>query len=805
MSIGVAGCRSKPPELLPSPSVEAQAAFRRARVALDRLESWEPVLQELEVARAAAPQWAAPQRLIDDLYVSLLDGPRVAREHWMALQAGPEAYLHAYWLGRLVPGLGGPGFDQAVALEPADPWGWHGRAFEARQAGQTQLAIEWQRTALELAREPYERNLFAGALARWYSERGAKEAGLRVLDQAEASCEEELDRVEVQLMWLDLARKVPNQAVQELCADRTRRLLADPELTTTQYRKLVEWGKLPAEEVANLLLGRPEREAQVLALRLLGEGGQALLTAFDPEAVFDTRPTLFAQGRPVQAVEDFLQALPSFLSSGMAPMERWTRLRNAAQHWQEAHDAASATELGDALLAVGWFEEAQAWVRSVPAGLSTEQALAFERCAARGVLTRTGLQELFTDLDRGQGRVVATEAGPGRRIQSLRDLLESVAQVLLRGRFVTPDEVEGLVESPRLTFGSFAEVVHPGPVSAPWDGAPPETPIPGLAAALLRMGRVGIFGAALGVPPDGTILPYIAQTFVEGEHLGVPFRGTVLWCGAADVGARAMRLGSQVAGAALHEGYYVDLDALQDTLARWDRLALRWDDAWQRERLRGALQDPGLPVELVEALRGPRDETSATFVPRGEAWLAAGPVLGEADRVRLALLLERGDGETLGSVELDEVAQMTATHEEGHLCERTRFLPLERHLLAVLGFLAAEGFDPAAIQARLEYRAELVALCEVPEPRLVLAEVLDLAQAAPSGLPHGPAYRELLGDLLVELAAGSREDAAWTEGWHPNPRYLLLHQLHRIPPSVLRGAARALAQKRGLTRGSLGQ
>ena len=132
--------------------------------------------------------------------------------------------------------------------------------------------------------------------------------------------------------------------------------------------------------------------------------------------------------------------------------------------------------------------------------------------------------------------------------------------------------------------------------------------------------------------------------------------------------------------------------------------------------------------------------------------------------------------------------------------ERTRFLPLHKNWTDVLGFAASQGFSPVKIQERLEYRAQLVALCIVEEPHLALVDILDQAQTRGSGMPHAGGYQALLSDLLRVLGEGARAEASWLEGWRPDEAYLLAHQLHRVPPRVLRAAGLHLAHEMGLDR-----
>jgi hypothetical protein len=130
-----------------------------------------------------------------------------------------------------------------------------------------------------------------------------------------------------------------------------------------------------------------------------------------------------------------------------------------------------------------------------------------------------------------------------------------------------------LADSPRLHFGPFAAVVHPGPFySAADEGAGlgrAGEPVPGLAAELARLGLFGIFGQAPGGGgPDGSLLRLVGGEALAGAHLGVPFAGWVAWCDGTELESRPGRAGASVSGAALHEGYWVDLERVR---ADWRR------------------------------------------------------------------------------------------------------------------------------------------------------------------------------------------------------------------------------------------
>jgi hypothetical protein len=318
--------------------------------------------------------------------------------------------------------------------------------------------------------------------------------------------------------------------------------------------------------------------------------------------------------------------------------------------------------------------------------------------------------------------------------------------------------------------------------------------VPGLASALDAVGRFGVFGEVLGGGgPDGTVLQRVLIEVRSGEHLGVPWSGTVAWCEGADVLSRAGRNGAQISGAALHEGYWVDLDSVRTEFLFWNDFERRFLDPAQGARWERALATRGLALETAPERNGERRRERR----------ATQPLLGASELVRLAILSDRralraAEGaEVRDLVSFEELARLTALHEEGHLCERARFLPLSRRWPHVLAFFASSGFSPQRVAERLEERAQLVALCTASDPRVPLVEILRAVEMGGSLTPHAAGYGSILEGLLREIDRDLAEDP---ERWPElDPDRMIAHQLHRIGPGRLRGLGLRLARREGLS------
>jgi hypothetical protein len=305
----------------------------------------------------------------------------------------------------------------------------------------------------------------------------------------------------------------------------------------------------------------------------------------------------------------------------------------------------------------------------------------------------------------------------------------------------------------------LAEFVEPSP-----DGVARS-----LARDLRSLGRFVLCGDHAGsAGPDLVLLPLILESPLRGEHLGVRYEGTMSLCEAADIGPRAARQGSAIAGAALHKGYWLDLDAVRPAAGAWRAMAEEWDDP--------------RAVRALLAQELPRSATPARLVPTH----------GEGRRLVLAALLERGGGERVAEPGLADVASLAMLHEEGHLVDRALHLPVWRNLPAVARLLADAGFSARGVQEELELRAELVAWCKAPDPRLAIGKALSDAEAGDARTPHAPAYRRLLQEFLLLL----QERAAS----HPelDPRAPLCMQLSRLPAAKLRELALELSRRRHL-------
>ena len=201
-------------------------------------------------------------------------------------------------------------------------------------------------------------------------------------------------------------------------------------------------------------------------------------------------------------------------------------------------------------------------------------------------------------------------------------------------------------ESPLYEFSPFAALVHPGPRLSRQDQrlgvGPKDSLVAGLAELGQAMGRFILLGQLAGRDrADGAVFPALWTERVSGEHLGVRWSGSAVWCeGIEPVGWLGRN--RSVTGAALHDGYWVDVEAVRREREHWITLQREW----AVEDIRALLSSPA-----------PEAQTSAERQ-------ALRPLLGEGGRVQLQVMLDRGGLEELEVPSLSELRRKPLYHGE---------------------------------------------------------------------------------------------------------------------------------------------
>jgi hypothetical protein len=818
--MGAWGCRSPLALRVQPVNPAASLALEEARLWMRRTtsEARARARAAVERARRLQPDWVAPRRLLDEFSNADLLGVEALAGHRASLSRDPDDAATHYLTGRLEGEQGAARFQRAVALDDEFAWGYHGLAWVAARGGDIPLALRYERLALERARDGWERSYFTAALSRFYAiadqPKKAIDVLLKRIDDPETG---PIDLIELSVQAAQLELTMIFQPEARQGTERALELLRDNELTEEEVEQLVRrlqiyptgdgGGSLelllalasrstPARDRLRAELMLEERPTP-LALGLLrrsrtDEGRR-------PPSGPLMRAARFAAGQFQVGVEEWLSDLPQLLidAEGL-PLDPGLRAVVQDARALQPGSAHALVRFGDSLLAAGWFREARS-VASVLASDDLDRALALEERATAGRALLVSLRRLFENTGE-LARRMGGDPAPARSqdlVRDLKGLLDGLAPAVARAHALLGGETEVeavarlLAASPLHRYGMFGVLIHPGPRFSAADQAAGRgragEPVPGLAEELARIGRFGVVGEMLGGGgPDGAVLRRLLIEERSGEHLDVSWSGTVAWCEGADVESRASRLGASISGAALHEGYWIDIDAVRRERDQWAAFARRFDRDVGFERSERALASRGL------ALRTPARDPDR----RRRERRSIDALLGQSDRLRLAVLRDRArSGQPF--VDLDELVKITALHEEGHLCDRARFLPLARNIGRVTGFLLSTGPMPRSITRRLEYRAQLVALCAAPDPRLVWVDVLRAGENASDGpLTHAAAYHDLLRDLVVVL---DRELEHHPEDWREiDPDFVLVHQVHWLGPEKLRKLGRILAKREGL-------
>lgn len=133
-----------------------------------------------------------------------------------------------------------------------------------------------------------------------------------------------------------------------------------------------------------------------------------------------------------------------------------------------------------------------------------------------------------------------------------------------------------------------------------------------------------------------------------------------------------------------------------------------------------------------------------------------------------------------------------ALHEGQHIIDFQEFVA--KGTVGQAWSLLTAGLLPGAVRAEIERRAHLRALREATDPRIALAEAIARLPVEGEALQeeHAVAYASLVGELVALLDRPSLPDGRPPEALGIDRSRVLLQQLDRLPPEVLRALAREL-------------
>jgi len=266
-----------------------------------------------------------------------------------------------------------------------------------------------------------------------------------------------------------------------------------------------------------------------------------------------------------------------------------------------------------------------------------------------------------------------------------------------------------------------------------------------LVRACAAHGLLLVLGQRRGGPPEAMLAGLVRLEPARKIEL----RGETIEREAAFVGRRYVSGyaewagGGDLAGLALDHLILIDLDALA-----------RWEGDVRRMRAR--------------------------LAPRRERLLAAPPL--EAADVR-SIEDPAGVTERLYLVAKLDLTGEVVTHENAHLVDAARHLPVGDHMMRNLRLALQGGFSASEILALLERNAQLTAIAEGPSARGALASCC--AMLGEEGV-HARAYGAIV-QGMVDLILLTPE--AYPE---IDPTRVVVQQLHRLPEEKVRSLAREL-------------
>jgi Tfp pilus assembly protein PilF len=273
----------------------------------------------------------------------------------------------------------------------------------------------------------------------------------------------------------------------------------------------------------------------------------------------------------------------------------------------------------------------------------------------------------------------------------------------------------------------------------------------GLVLAAAREGVLILLGQRYRGPPEAIVAEIdrrepACRAFVRGREV----EREVLWLGAKIVPSFSEYTGSgELAGLALDGVVLVDRQAVA-----------------------------GLEGELMRRRAQLESSREALL---GEPALADAPVRSMADPAGVADKL-------LLSGEVDFGAEVLV-HEDAHLVDAERHLPVASHPFRNLLLVVSKGFRQEKILAYLERNAQLTAIAEGSHPR---AALVTCCRSLGGRGPHARGYREIVQGMVDEILKSKKQYI------QIDRKRVIVQQLHRLSDDEVRALAVKLSKRWGV-------
>jgi Flp pilus assembly protein TadD len=739
--VAACGTIDGPPRLPASPVPAAVAAWNSARLAI-REGRTEEALAHLRRSLTWRPPFIPAHRAYQELMRARGLGHVVYERYRAGARERPDSAAAQYLLGRLLGDLDRQerAFRRAIRLDDGLSWGHHGLGVVKRRRGRLEAA---RRCFLRArGRAPNEAE-HAIALADLERVAGRLEEASRV-----ARISVELD-VASALAWSRLSQIEARRGLGPEALEAARRacvLTGEGRWHRAAFRRCVlalgsrddVAAALEAQSVR--LASGAEDSTRLVDVGLyrvrLGDlvGGVAALKKAETlgadvrEIVGPWRRALVRLGRFGEALRVDGLAVPSDLRDGEGNL--------MAARWDHARTCAAEADRRPGN--VGARRRLGEALLTLGWHEEAMDVLVAADTASRGA----------SDVSRALGRALAVRSVVERFAVAMKrgyredggdgaGLDAALADV---GRWMRRAGLEGDPTRARRTTYPFAGELVEGRRSGSSD----------LHDLLLEHGLLLILGQPAGHAPEALL-----GEAVSIEHdLRIEVLGQELICDRMIVAnmlvgsSRSVGGAGDLSGLALEGFYLLNLDEITS-----------WPFATPPK-------DPIPPWRPVEA----SDRDSLDW-PGGVLGRLGAKLTDEAKDVRLDLI---------------------ARHEEGHLLDAARYLPIGSHLWAGLRLVAGLGFSAKRVQGRLEGDAQLVALAAARHPHAALYALIASGHRRDSAPPHSLGYHIVLREMVHEIATHAAA--------HPaiDPEANILQQLDRLTGPEIRRLARTLLERRGL-------
>jgi tetratricopeptide (TPR) repeat protein len=740
--LGCSGAAPGPGAAHRTESSAVRALLERATAQLEAGDRDE-AMQLCRDALRADPEGVAAHRALQNLDLADHRRGELLLKYQAWRDEAPDHSDRWYLWGRLLSAPEGQraAFERARDLDPSSPWPLLGLAHIALGAGDAEQAIKLFKAGRE--RGPEQPDLELGLLRAVLSNPMHWNELDRVLRGTLDAERWDVARLLI-LADLDERREKPRDAVV-LLARLLARVPKNGEVAASLSERFAQSGTADDAQFLLRELADSWREPGVRTLlarghAMVGETDAALALwgggdDLDAKDRAWRRRLLVAKGDVAGALaleRDRFAALAA-LGADVSNFESAERLAAAGA---QRDAVALATDFRQ----LGWLDEAVSVLR--PAAERGEPPAAVNLLA--GLFEQRRLEAELEILARDTYRAFDARAPTASFDRFLRRVGDTTK------RAVGDDLLDG------------EEVVSYWPIGELLDPVGAR----GLPAWFRARGRLLVAGNRNGSPPELFLAPVVATMKVEPAETPLCFTDGVTIPGYLE------HRGARFSGAALVRFVYLDVAAIEDDVTRLARFERAVGAAADRIRA-----DPVLPAADAGARRSVDEpaEVATTLELKGlAAWRARHP-----DGARATLLAEG--------------VNAVLSHEVGHLEDAQRFLPLGRHLGAILWQLARLGFSARRAEEWLELRAECTALARAQNPWLVLASCASqLGGGEPTLTPHAGGYRELMARLVAVL---DDDPAAFPS---LDRDRVLVQQLDRLSEAELREAARRVLADVGI-------